>query len=127
MDWKEPHLAFFLLLFLILELGFVGTAFVFAEPVLYELAWPAVLLGNLLAAAGMACYSGSAIQTFSRAAALWRRVNLEIVTRHSRRTTNKIDSKRRLIQSCTGLAVPPANSQCLTDSRLWAIFPHRRF
>ena len=27
-----------------------------AEPVLHELAWPAVLLGNLLAAAGMACY-----------------------------------------------------------------------
>src|SRR6266540_408123 len=53
---KNSNLGFFLLLFVILELGFVGTAFVFAEPVLHELAWPAVLLGNLLAAAGMACY-----------------------------------------------------------------------
>ena len=53
---KNPNLGFFLLLFVILEFGFVGTAFVFAEPVLHELAWPAVLLGNLLAAAGMACY-----------------------------------------------------------------------
>jgi len=53
---KNPNLGFFLLLFVILEFGFVGIAFVFAEPVLHELAWPAVLLGNLLAAAGMACY-----------------------------------------------------------------------
>jgi hypothetical protein len=53
---KNPNLGFFLLLFVILEFGFVGTAFVFAKPVLHELAWPAVLLGNLLAAAGMACY-----------------------------------------------------------------------
>ena len=45
-----------LLIFVILEFGFVGTAFVFAEPVLHELAWPMVLIGNLLAAAGMACY-----------------------------------------------------------------------
>jgi hypothetical protein len=35
-----------LLLFVILEVGFVGTALVFAEPVLHELAWPAVLVGN---------------------------------------------------------------------------------
>jgi len=53
---KNPNLGFFLLLFVILEFGFVAVAFVFAEPVLHELAWPAVLLGNLLAAAGMACY-----------------------------------------------------------------------
>jgi hypothetical protein len=45
-----------LLLFVILELGFVGTTFTFAEPVLQELAWAMVLLGNLLAAAGMASY-----------------------------------------------------------------------
>jgi hypothetical protein len=45
-----------LLLFAILELGFVGTAFVLAKPVLDELAWPIVLIGNFLAAAGMACY-----------------------------------------------------------------------
>ena len=54
---KKPNLRFgILLLFVILEFGFVGTAFVFAEPVLHELAWPVVLLGNLLAAAGMAVY-----------------------------------------------------------------------
>jgi hypothetical protein len=45
-----------LLLFLILELGFVGTWFVLAEPVLDELAWTMVLVGNLLAATGMAIY-----------------------------------------------------------------------
>ncbi len=45
-----------LLLFAILELGFVGTAFVIAKPVLDELTWPIVLIGNFLAAAGMACY-----------------------------------------------------------------------
>ena len=45
-----------LLLFAILEFGFVGTTFVFAKPVLDELTWPIVLIGNFLAAAGMACY-----------------------------------------------------------------------
>src|SRR5262245_3797727 len=45
-----------LLVFVILEFGFVGTAFVFAEPVLHELPWQTVLIGNFLAAAGMACY-----------------------------------------------------------------------
>jgi hypothetical protein len=54
---KNPNIRFgILLLFVILEFGFVGTALVFAEPVLHELVWPAVLLGNLLAAAGMAGY-----------------------------------------------------------------------
>jgi len=54
---KKPNLRFgILLLFVILEFGFVSTAFVFAEPVLHELAWPTVMLGNLLAAAGMAVY-----------------------------------------------------------------------
>jgi hypothetical protein len=43
-------------LFAVLELGFIGTAFVLAKPVLHELAWPIVLTGNFLAAAGMACY-----------------------------------------------------------------------
>ena len=43
-------------LFAVLELGFIGTAFVVAKPVLDELAWPIVLTGNFLAAAGMACY-----------------------------------------------------------------------
>jgi len=45
-----------LLLFVVLEIGFVGVTFGFAKPVFYELAWPMVLLGNLLAAAGMGCY-----------------------------------------------------------------------
>lgn len=45
-----------LLLFLILEFGFVGTWFILAEPVLDELSWTMVLLGNLLAATGMAIY-----------------------------------------------------------------------
>jgi len=53
---KNPNLGFCVFLFALLEFGFVGTVFVFAEPVLDQLAWPAVLLGNLLAAAGMACY-----------------------------------------------------------------------
>ena len=44
------------LLFLILEFGFVGTWFVLAEPVLDEIAWTTVLLGNCLAAIGMAIY-----------------------------------------------------------------------
>jgi hypothetical protein len=44
------------LLFLTLEFGFVGTWFILAEPVLDELAWTTVLLGNLLAAIGMAIY-----------------------------------------------------------------------
>jgi hypothetical protein len=45
-----------LLLFVILEFGFVGTWFVIAEPVLDELAWTMVLVGNLLAATGIAIY-----------------------------------------------------------------------
>jgi hypothetical protein len=53
---KNPNPGFFLLLFVILECGFVGIALLFAEPVLHELAWPTVLLGNLLAAAGMVVY-----------------------------------------------------------------------
>ena len=54
---RRPNLRFgVLVLFVILEFGFVGTAFLFAEAVLHELAWPTVLVGNFLAAAGMAIY-----------------------------------------------------------------------
>lgn len=54
---RKLHLGILLIaLFAVLELGFVGTAFVVAKPVLDELAWPIVLTGNSLAAAGMACY-----------------------------------------------------------------------
>jgi hypothetical protein len=45
-----------LLLFVVFEFGFVGAAFIFAEPVLHALTWPAILIGNLLAAAAMAGY-----------------------------------------------------------------------
>lgn len=45
-----------LLLFVIFEFGFVGAAFVFAEPLLHALAWPSVLIGNLLAAGAMTAY-----------------------------------------------------------------------
>jgi hypothetical protein len=44
------------LLFVIFEFGFVGAAFIFAEPILQVLAWSAVLVGNLLAATAMASY-----------------------------------------------------------------------
>jgi len=44
------------LLFVIFEFGFVAATTVFAEDVLASLAWPAVLVGNLLAAAAMGAY-----------------------------------------------------------------------
>lgn len=51
------HIGFgVLLLAVIFEFGFVGAAFIFAEPILHALAWPSVLIGNLLAAAAMAVY-----------------------------------------------------------------------
>jgi hypothetical protein len=54
---RKLHLGIVLIaLFAVLEVGFVGSAFVVAKPVLDELAWPIVLTGNFLAAAGMACY-----------------------------------------------------------------------
>jgi hypothetical protein len=34
----------------------VAAAFLFAEPILHALTWPAVLMGNLLAAAAMGLY-----------------------------------------------------------------------
>jgi hypothetical protein len=45
-----------LLFFVIFEFGFVAIAFIFAEPILQLLAWPTVLVGNLLAAVAMATY-----------------------------------------------------------------------
>lgn len=45
-----------LLLFVVFEFGFVGAAFILAEPILQALAWPTILFGNLLAATGMAIY-----------------------------------------------------------------------
>ena len=45
-----------LLLFVAFDFGIVAVLFVFAEPVLHALAWPAILIGNFLAAAAMAGY-----------------------------------------------------------------------
>lgn len=54
---RDIHLGFgILLLFVFFEFGFVGALWIFAEPVLRALAWPSVLVGNLLAAAAMAIY-----------------------------------------------------------------------
>jgi len=54
---QDVHAGFgILLLFVIFEFGFVGAALVLAEPILTALAWPSVLIGNLLAAAVMAAY-----------------------------------------------------------------------
>jgi hypothetical protein len=51
------HVGFgILLLFIVFEVGFIAVSLGFAEPVLRALAWPAVLVGNLLAAAAMAGY-----------------------------------------------------------------------
>jgi hypothetical protein len=45
-----------LLLFVIFEFGFVLAALLFAAPILQALTWPAILIGNLLAAGAMAVY-----------------------------------------------------------------------
>jgi len=43
-------------LFVLFEFGFIAGAMLFAQPVLRALAWPAILVANLLAAAAMAGY-----------------------------------------------------------------------
>src|SRR4030095_13159548 len=45
-----------LLLFVVFEFVFVGAAFIISGPVLQPLIWPAILIGNLMAAAVMASY-----------------------------------------------------------------------
>ena len=51
---RNPNLGFGIVLFFaVFEFGFLLASMVFAEDVLQQLAWPAVLIGNLLAAAGM--------------------------------------------------------------------------
>jgi hypothetical protein len=45
-----------LLFFVVFEFGLVVGIFIFAEPMLDALAWPAILVGNLLAAGTMAIY-----------------------------------------------------------------------
>jgi hypothetical protein len=52
---RSPHLGFgIVLLFVLFQFGFFAACMVLAEPVLHALAWPAILVGNLLAAAVMA-------------------------------------------------------------------------
>jgi hypothetical protein len=54
---ERPNVGFgIVLLFVVFEFGFVGVALAVAEPVLHALTWPAVLIGNLLAATAMAVY-----------------------------------------------------------------------
>jgi len=54
---RNPNLGFgILLLFVVFEFGFVAVSMAFAEAVLQALAWQAILVGNLLAAASMAGY-----------------------------------------------------------------------
>ncbi len=54
---RNPTIGFgILFLFVLCEFGFLVAAMLFAEPVLHALAWPAVLVANLLAAAAMTCY-----------------------------------------------------------------------
>lgn len=50
----DSHVGFgILLLFFIFESGFIVACMLFAEPVLQALTWPAVIVGNLLAAMAM--------------------------------------------------------------------------
>ena len=52
---RNPNFGFgIVLLFVFFEFGFLLACTLFAEPVLQALAWPEVLIGNLLAAAAMA-------------------------------------------------------------------------
>jgi hypothetical protein len=54
---RWPQLGFgIILLFVIFEACFTMAAYLIAAPVLHALTWPAVIVGNLLAAAVMAAY-----------------------------------------------------------------------
>ena len=54
---RHPSFGFgILMLFVFFECGFVVAAMFFAEPILHALAWPAVLVANMLAAAAMGGY-----------------------------------------------------------------------
>ena len=51
---RQPNAGFgILMLFVFFEFGFIAAAMLFAAPVLQALAWPAILVANLLAAAAM--------------------------------------------------------------------------
>jgi hypothetical protein len=52
---RNPNVGFGIVLFFaVFEFGFLLASMIFAEGVMQRLAWPAVVVGNLLAAAGMA-------------------------------------------------------------------------
>ena len=54
---KNPSYGFgIVLLFVVLMFGFLVAAMLFAEGVLRAIAWPAILIGNVLAAGAMAVY-----------------------------------------------------------------------
>jgi hypothetical protein len=54
---RDPNFGFGILLFLVVFMfGFIGVSLVFAEEVFHALAWPTILIGNLLAAGTMAWY-----------------------------------------------------------------------
>jgi hypothetical protein len=54
---RAPSVGFgIVILFVLFEFGFIAAAMLFAAPVLRALAWPAILVANLLAAATMGCY-----------------------------------------------------------------------
>jgi len=54
---RQPNVGFgILMLFVFFEFGFIVAAMFFAEPILHALAWPAVLVANILAAAAMGGY-----------------------------------------------------------------------
>jgi len=51
---RQPSVGFgILMLFVFFEFGFIAAAMLFAAPVLQALAWPAILVANLLAATAM--------------------------------------------------------------------------
>src|SRR5437899_2998038 len=54
---RQPGVGFgIVMLFVFFEFGFIAAAMLFAAPVLHTLAWPAILVANLLAAATMGGY-----------------------------------------------------------------------
>jgi hypothetical protein len=54
---RDPNYGFgILFLCVVFEFGFISVSMVFAQEVLWALAWPAILVGNMLAAATMAWY-----------------------------------------------------------------------
>jgi hypothetical protein len=54
---RQPSVGFgIVILFVLFEFGFIAAAMLFAAPVLRALAWPAILVANLLAATTMGSY-----------------------------------------------------------------------